>query len=108
MVTLDDKIKSVVLDKMLNQKKITKLEYQIRRNPVIGIKIYENTSRKYLQHPRRLSGQFKWQPKEQITIAENLPDGYIVNNIDYCGMEKCFETAFITFTMFNQNFTLLK
>lgn len=69
--------------------------------------IYENTSGKYLQHPNRLSEGFNWAPKERVTInrCDVRLGGYLLDNIDYCGVEDCFETAFISFELFSQNFT---
>ena len=73
--------------------------------------IYKNTSGKFIQFPLRISDDFKWQPNERIKIlhqrkSEDSKSGWIVFNLDYCGNERCFETAWIDEKTLLTNFTL--
>jgi hypothetical protein len=73
--------------------------------------ILKNTSGKRLQNELRLSDEFCWQPGERIKIkypckaAGSETDGYIVENMDYCGNERCFETSWISDKFLTENFT---
>ena len=76
--------------------------------------IFKNTSGKHIQVPNRLSPDFSWQPDERINIESlvvnvrtGLTEGYIVNNQDYCGVERCFESSFITEDLLNANFSFI-
>jgi hypothetical protein len=79
--------------------------------------VYQNTSGKFIQFPLRLSNDFKWQPMEKIKLLHEKraehnnstkEDGWIVFNMDYCGNERCFETAWIDNKTLTDNFTLIK
>ena len=75
--------------------------------------IYQNTSGKYIQFPLKLSNDFKWQPMEKIKILHpaksdgDKKDGWIVFNMNYCGNERCFETAWVDEDTLTDNFTLI-
>jgi len=63
-----------------------------------------------VQFPLRLSNDFHWVRGERIKILERRKeasgqfDGYIVRNLDYMGIEPCFEKAWISDEVLNEHF----
>ena len=77
--------------------------------------VYVNTSGKYIQHPLRLSEDFKWSPGERVYIASESiahhntaesEKGYILQSMDY-DVECPESRGFITIEMFQANFNLI-
>ena len=71
-------------------------------------KTFINASGKTIQVPNRISKEFCWSPNERITIRQRITigeaPGFIVENIDYVGVHKAHETAWITEELLNQSF----
>lgn len=74
-------------------------------------KRFKNISGKTIQVPNRISDAFSWSPGERIDILEEYnilttvtEKGYIVHNIDYVGVHRAHETAWITKEILEQSF----
>ena len=68
----------------------------------------ENASGKRIQIPNRLSSEFCWSPGERIEIMYPIEvgtsPGFIVRNLDYRGIHRAHETAWIDKETLEQSF----
>ena len=67
--------------------------------------IYQNTSKKRLQHMNRLSYECAFLPGERVRVIETTPEHVYVHCIDYCGNYRAYEHAYIERTVFDNSFT---
>ena len=77
------------------------------RHYMVG-KQFENVSGRTIQIPNRISDEFSWCPGERIEILDEMKSGdvhgFLVLNMDYVGVHRAHETAWITKEILDESF----